>query len=154
MKMMITASRMGRVREIGVEMRSIGLTKFSNLSVLFISSIDSKPPLLYMANLLALFFSLSLFLSVSFISVSFISVFVYIYLSLIHIHTNTHTHTHKQTNKHTHSNTQTHKHTGSNKDGMRNKEVLEMQAVALAQDADIFDYDGAYDSFKKQVGGS
>ena len=150
MKMMITASRMGRVQEIGVEMRSIGLTKFSNLSVLFISSIDSKPPLLYMANLLALFFSLSLFLSVSFISVSFISVFVYISLSLIHIHTNTHTHTHKQTNKQTH----TLKHTGSNKDGMRNKEVLEMQAVALAQDADIFDYDGAYDSFKKQVGGS
>ena len=99
--MMIKANRMGRVREIGGGMRSIGLTKFSNLSVLFISSIDSKPPLLYMANLLALFFSLSLFLSVSFISVSFISVFVYISLSLIHIHTNTHTHTHKQTNKQT-----------------------------------------------------
>ena len=27
-----------------------------------------------------------------------------------------------------------------------------MQTDALAQDADIFDYDGAYDSFKKKVG--
>ena len=42
--------------------------------------------------------------------------------------------------------------TGSNKDGMNNKEVVQMQAVALAEDADIFDYDGAYDSFKKKVG--
>ena len=35
---------------------------------------------------------------------------------------------------------------------MLNKQIVQMQTDALAQDADIFDYDGAYDSFKKKVG--
>ena len=34
---------------------------------------------------------------------------------------------------------------------MNSKEIVQMQAIALAEDENIFDYDGAYDSFKKKV---